>query len=153
MFAIGHDGAILPNNDKRFRLKKLFPGVDNAILQDVSEVVLSTVASVLEYVWVVSCDRMIRKDASVMYYLTSNMQYHSLRLAMLVKIATTYIPGSMFTLPDWRGILEGTKFRATCSRCEDRMGGSIKNLGYRISGILLERLSEGSSFVVLQETF
>ena len=109
MFAIGHDGAILPNNDKRFRLKKLFPGVDNAILQDVSEVVLSTVASVLEYVWVVSCDRMIRKDASVMYYLTSNMQYHSLRLAMLVKIATTYIPGSMFTLPDWRGILEGDK--------------------------------------------
>ena len=32
MFAIGHDGVILPNNDKRFRLKKLFPGVDNAIL-------------------------------------------------------------------------------------------------------------------------
>ena len=53
MFGIGHDGVILPGNDKRWRLRKLFPGVGEPLLQDVSEVVLSASSSVLEYVWVV----------------------------------------------------------------------------------------------------
>ena len=109
MFGIGHDGVILPGNDKRWRLRKLFPGVGEPLLQDVSEVVLSASSSVLEYVWVVSCDKMIRKDATVMYYLTSNMQYHQLRLAMLVKIVTTYVHQSAFELPPWRSVLDGDK--------------------------------------------
>jgi hypothetical protein len=109
MFGIGHDGVILPGNDKRWRLRKLFPGVSEPLLQDVSEVVLSASSSVLEYVWVVSCDKMIRKDATVMYYLTSNMQYHQLRLAMLVKIVTTYVHQSGFELPPWRSVLDGDK--------------------------------------------
>jgi hypothetical protein len=52
---------------------------------------------------------MIRKDASVMYYLTSNMQYHQLRLAMLVKIITSYDAASTFEMPLWKGVLDGDK--------------------------------------------
>jgi len=109
IFAVGHDGTILPHNDRRYSLHKLFPGVDLPNLGDVSEVVTSAAASVLEYVWVLSSSRMVRRDANVMYYLTSNMQYHQLRLAMLVKIVTTYVPRSDFEIPDWRHVLEGDK--------------------------------------------
>ena len=98
MFSIGHDGVVLPNCNPRWSLAKLLPGADHYLLQDVSEVVLSAAASVLEYVWVVSSKTMIRKDASVMYYLTSNMQYHQLRLAMLVKIIASYDAATTFEM-------------------------------------------------------
>ena len=109
MFSIGHDGVVLPNCNPRWSLAKLLPGADHYLLQDVSEVVLSAAASVLEYVWVVSSKTMIRKDASVMYYLTSNMQYHQLRLAMLVKIITSYDAALSFEMPLWKGVLDGDK--------------------------------------------
>ena len=109
MFSIGHDGVVLPNSNPRWSLAKLLPGADHYLLQDVSEVVLSAAASVLEYVWVVSSSTMLRKDASVMYYLTSNMQYHQLRLAMLVKIITSYDATTTFEMPLWKGVLDGDK--------------------------------------------
>ena len=55
---------------------------------------------------------MLVKDADVMYYLTSNMQYHQLRLNMLVKIITTFDSEQKFTLPDWRHVLDGDKKHA-----------------------------------------
>ena len=70
---------------------------------------MSASASVLECVWVVSSDKMLVKDADVMYYLTSNMQYHQLRLNMLVKIVTSYDRDQKFMMPDWRQVLEGDK--------------------------------------------
>ena len=109
MFSIGHDGVVLPNSNPRWSLAKLLPGADHYLLQDVSEVVLSAAASVLEYVWVVSSSTMLRKDASVMYYLTSNMQYHQLRLAMLVRIITSYDATTTFEMPLWKGVLDGDK--------------------------------------------
>ena len=109
MFSIGHDGVVLPNSNPRWSLAKLLPGAVHYLLQDVSEVVLSAAASVLEYVWVVSSSTMLRKDASVMYYLTSNMQYHQLRLAMLVKIITSYDATTTFEMPLWKGVLDGDK--------------------------------------------
>ena len=109
MFSIGHDGVVLPNNDRRWRLSRLFPGVEDPLLQDVSEVVTSASASVLEFVWVVSSEKMVRKDASVMYYLTSNMQLHQFRLAMLVKILTSFDQSTQFIMPNWRSVLEGDK--------------------------------------------
>ena len=109
MFSIGHDGVVLPNSNPRWSLAKLLPGADHYLLQDVSEVVLSAAAYVLEYVWVVSSSTMLRKDASVMYYLTSNMQYHQLRLAMLVKIITSYDATTTFEMPLWKGVLDGDK--------------------------------------------
>jgi hypothetical protein len=109
MFSIGHDGVVLPNNDRRWRLSRLFPGVEDPLLQDVSEVVTSASASVLEFVWVVSSEKMVRKDSSVMYYLTSNMQLHQFRLAMLVKILTSFDQSTPFIMPHWRSVLEGDK--------------------------------------------
>ena len=90
-------------------LSKLFPGVNELLVDDITEVVMSASASVLEFVWVVSSDNMLVKDADVMYYLTSNMQYHQLRLNMLVKIVTSYDRDQKFMMPDWRQVLEGDK--------------------------------------------
>lgn len=109
MFSLGHDGLILPNNHRLFNISRMFPGVSEPVLGDVSEVVLSTASSVLEYVWVLSCHTMLLKDAQVMYYLTSNMQYHQLRLGMLVRIVTSYVRDDDFTMPDWSHVLEGDK--------------------------------------------
>ena len=52
MFSLGHDGLILPNNHRLFNISRMFPGVSEPVLGDVSEVALSTASSVLEYVWV-----------------------------------------------------------------------------------------------------
>ena len=105
MMVVGHDGAIIPT----CKLSKLFPGVKEPVLEDITEVVMSASASVLEFVWVLSANSMLVKDADVMYYLTSNMQYHQLRLNMLVKIITTFDSEQKFTLPDWRHVLDGDK--------------------------------------------
>ena len=105
MMVIGHDGVILP----KCKLSKLFPGVNELLVDDITEVVMSASASVLEFVWVVSSANMLVKDADVMYYLTSNMQYHQLRLNMLVKIVTSYDRDQKFMMPDWRQVLEGDK--------------------------------------------
>ena len=91
----------------------MFPGIDEPVLDDVSEVVLSAAASVLEFVWVVSANTMLVKDAAVMYYLTSNMQYHQLRLAMLVRIVTTFNREEDFIMPDWKHVSEGDKAKTT----------------------------------------
>ena len=53
MFSIGHDGVILPHHHRVCSLGRMFPGVDEPVLDDVSEVVLSAAASDLEFVWVV----------------------------------------------------------------------------------------------------
>ena len=109
MFSIGHDGVILPHHHRVCSLGRMFPGIDEPVLDDVSEVVLSAAASVLEFVWVVSANTMLVKDAAVMYYLTSNMQYHQLRLAMLVRIVTTFNREEDFIMPDWKHVSEGDK--------------------------------------------
>ena len=108
MMVVGHDGTIIPT----CKLSKLFPGVKEPVLEDITEVVMSASASVLEFVWVLSANSMLVKDADVMYYLTSNMQYHQLRLNMLVKIITTFDSEQKFTLPDWRHVLDGDKKHA-----------------------------------------
>ena len=108
MMVVGHDGAIIPT----CKLSKLFLGVKEPVLEDITEVVMSASASVLEFVWVLSANSMLVKDADVMYYLTSNMQYHQLRLNMLVKIITTFDSEQKFTLPDWRHVLDGDKKHA-----------------------------------------
>ena len=108
MMVVGHDGTIIPT----CKLSKLFPGVKEHVLEDITEVVMSASASVLEFVWVLSANSMLVKDADVMYYLTSNMQYHQLRLNMLVKIITTFDSEQKFTLPDWRHVLDGDKKHA-----------------------------------------
>ena len=108
MMVVGHDCTIIPT----CKLSKLFPGVKEPVLEDITEVVMSASASVLEFVWVLSANSMLVKDADVMYYLTSNMQYHQLRLNMLVKIITTFDSEQKFTLPDWRHVLDGDKKHA-----------------------------------------
>jgi len=108
MMVVGHDGTIIPT----CKLSKLFPGVKEPVLEDITEVVMSASASVLEFVWVLSANSMLVKDADVMYYLTNNMQYHQLRLNMLVKIITTFDSEQKFTLPDWRHVLDGDKKHA-----------------------------------------
>jgi len=109
MLVLGHDGAIVPNI--QYPLSRLFPGVTEPLLQDVTNVLSAAMSATIEFVFVVSCKQMREGDVEVMYYLTSVVRYHLLRLNMLMRVVTEYdrTGKTAFIMPLWENVLTGNK--------------------------------------------
>ena len=108
MFCVGHDGSLIPNSSKQ--LHQMFPGITEACIQDVSEVVNAAMSSVIEYVLVVSCQSMRSNSVHCMSYLCSVAQYHVLRLSMLMRIVSQYSKStSQYVMPNWKDVNPGNK--------------------------------------------
>lgn len=80
MFAIGSSGTILPIGHK---MKEF--GFTHPLIQDLSEVVLSACASVLEMYAALHAKRCRYKDVRIVEYLVHNACFHYVRLAGLLK--------------------------------------------------------------------
>ena len=108
MLVLGHDGAIAPN--RQYPLSRLFPGITEPLIQDVTNVLSAAMSATIEFVFVVSCKEMRERDVEVMYYLTSVVQYHLYRLNMLMRVVTEYDHSAQaFSMPPWHKVLPGSK--------------------------------------------
>jgi hypothetical protein len=94
MMCIGSNGEILPDHSNG--LSQI--GLEDPILQDVSDVVLSACTSVFEMYQMFVSKELLYGDVDTLAYLVSNARYHHVRLAMLFKVLSDYKDGE-----DWSG--------------------------------------------------
>jgi len=108
MMCIGSNGEILP--DYSNGLSQI--GLQDPILHDVSDVVLSACASVLEMYQMFISKELLYGDVDTLAYLVSNARYHHVRLAMLFKVLSEYKDGEDWSEYefDWKLAIGGNKF-------------------------------------------
>jgi hypothetical protein len=81
MFSIGLDGDIVPNTQAE--LERL--GVNEPLIQNVSDVIQSACASCFEIHMALDAKRMKYTECDMILDLVSVAKYHNLRLAVLMK--------------------------------------------------------------------